>query len=369
MKEIFSKWFIANKIHLLTWGIFILYETLVVGIIFNIYGNPITYLLHYAVIILCFYLNAIVSLPWALSQKGAKWWRIFLTILYYLASYIILHYIVDLFLIYLQVVGIDGVYRLDYQFVLKNLYRGIFFLGFSTGYYFLKTYLQEKSRQQEYAAQHFKDIMNQRDTEKKLADAQNSFLKAQISPHFLFNTLDFIYYNIDRNSVNASEAIIILSKMMRYIVDLDKMGDFVLLEDEIEQVEHLVQLYQLMRNTKLDIHLECHPEIRNIRFVPLVLLTLVENIFKHGDLSKNGPGAFIRMWIKDEFFHIQTKNQPNRIPDTSGSKNGLKNIKNRLFYAYGSGLHFDSCIDQDDNFIIQISSSMATISKSYNACN
>lgn len=354
MKEIISNWLFKYRIHLLVWTFFILYETIIVGIIFNIYGNPITYFAHYTVTIVCFYLNSNIGLPWALSRKETIWWRLSVELVIYLTTYILLHYLTDLLLIYTNIIKHTGAYRLDFQFILRNLYRAIYFSGFSTGYYFLKTYLKEKSRQEEFKEQHFRDVITQRETENKLEEAKNSFLKAQINPHFLFNTLDFIYHNINYHSNHAAEAIIILSKMMRYAVDSDKTGNSITLDDELEQVENLLQLYQLRKTETLGIQLECAPEVRNMRIIPLVLLTLAENIFKHGDLSKNEQDAFINIYIEKNFFHIETKNLINKIADNSGTQNGLKNIEKRLHYAYGDSVIFCYYTDPQDNFIVNV---------------
>jgi two-component system LytT family sensor kinase len=363
MKKIIFKFIDYNKIHLLVWAVFIIYETAVIGLIFKNFGNPLTYAIHYAVIIFFFYFHSNLVLPWALQNKEYSWWRVPIGTIICLSGYILFQFLADVFLISLHILQNVKGESLDYQFILKNLYRGIYFIGFSTGYFFLKKHIKSNKERERLEQQHLNNIIKQQRTEQELSKAQNAFLRAQINPHFLFNTLDFIYHNISTEASKASEAIIILSKMMRYAVDSDKAEAFILFDEEIEQVENLLYLYQLRKNHELAIELNYTPEVRNIRIIPFVLLTLVENMIKHGELGLANHTALINIYIDEKNFCIETDNLVNQIQNYTGSHTGLKNIETRLKYAYGDQLTFLNYTDDRNHFIIKLNIPIEKIMK------
>ncbi len=211
------------KIDLLIWLLFILYETVLIGLVSGVFGNPITYISHYFLIIFLFYSHANLILPWVFGTKRVVIWMLPALVLE-VAIFVFLSFILDQFLIAIHVLQRGVPLKLNYLYSLKAVYRCVYFLAFSTVYYFLITYFKEKRKTNELERQRLEDIINRQKSEQELTKAQNAFLKAQIQPHFLFNTLDFIYHKIDEVSPVAAEVIIILLEMMRYAIDSDKMG-------------------------------------------------------------------------------------------------------------------------------------------------
>jgi len=149
------KWLLQYKIHIIVWLIFIAYETVLIGLIFGIFGNPLTYLFHYIVIVSFFYICADGGLPWALGKFRKAWLRLPLLFAVALSLYIILPYLADLALIYVGAIKIEGPYPLSYQLMLKNLYRGSYFFGFSIGYYLLKMRDMERMERERIKQLHF----------------------------------------------------------------------------------------------------------------------------------------------------------------------------------------------------------------------
>jgi two-component system LytT family sensor kinase len=167
----------------------------------------------------------------------------------------------------------------------------------------------------------------------------------------LFNSLDFIYHNIDSVSPVAADAVIILSEMMRYAIDSDKMGDYIYLGDEIDQVNNLLYLNQMRKNHDLGFKIHFDEEVRSIHLIPLVLLTLVENIFKHGNLSQPEYEAIVKIYLSDDHFIIETDNLVNHS-SKPGSQTGLTNISERLKYAYGDEVKFAHRTDERNHFVV-----------------
>lgn len=344
------KWFANNKGHILVWAVFITYEIIFIGILYN-FSNPITYILHYAVNILFFYVHADWAMAWATKDKSNAIWKLPLIIAILQCIYVLLHFEADKLLIFTKFIKWKGPYDLTSIFWLKNLYRGFFFLGLSTGYYYIKTFLKERRKTEELERERLNNIILQQRIEQDLVQAQNAFLKAQINPHFLFNTLDFVYHHVNAHSPVAGDAIIRLAQMMRYAIDSEQVN--VKLGDEIEQVENLLYLNQVRKDKKLNLEFDYTENVKGLHLIPLVLLTLVENIFKHGDLSDPSHRAQINIAVVEDTFYLETDNLINAKASNISNNSGLLNIKKRLEYTYGEATDF-TYGREDDHFVVRL---------------
>nr|WP_315420990.1 histidine kinase [uncultured Pedobacter sp.] len=335
MNKSISQWIRKNQIHLLVWSLFMAYEIGVIGLYVGKFGHPISYLSHYILIILLFYSYADFLLKWALVKKLESIWRIPLILVFTISAYILLNFYLDRQLMLYKIAPTNSVEILNWRYAGQVIYRCIYILGFSTAYYFLATYLNERNLKEVLENERLNLIIDQERMQRALSKAHNDYLKAQINPHFLFNTLDYVYQNISINSPQAAEAILTLSDMMRYAVDNNEQKDFILLGEEIEQVEKLVYLYQLRKNMELNIIIDFSEEINNIPFIPLILMTLVENVFKHGNVSDQEIGISISVKLEGEHLIMKTINALNFKPKISSLNSGLKNLRERLKFAYG----------------------------------
>jgi sensor histidine kinase YesM len=337
MKTLLQETYQAFKIHILVWTLFITYESLVIGLMSGVFGHPLAYAGHYLLSITLFYVHSNLVLKWGLKGRLNAFWRTPLILGGEIASYILLSFVLDLALINSGISTVQGHFALTTDYALRILYRATLFIGFGTGYYFLKNFYQERERTNQLEKQQLQEIIDRQAMEQKLAKAENDSLKAQINPHFLFNTLDFIYHNVLTLSPVAANTIISLSNMMRFAIDTGKRGNCVLLADEIEQVHHYRQLVQLRKKGPLYFRFTTDiPGNRNLYIIPLVLLTLVENIFKHADLCDAAQPASLSIKVKNEQLCIDTINAVSDFhePKASGGS-GLNNIQQRLKYAYG----------------------------------
>lgn len=344
------KWIRHNKNHLIAWSIFMAYESVILGLYSGEFGKFWNYAVHYAINIALFYAHAHFVLYKALNQKNKAYWRIPLFIGIEIFLYITVLFIVDTLLLhYTDFLSVNKV-DLNKQYYFRSIFRGSYFIGFSTGYYFLITFLTERKRAEELEKIRLNNIINAQKIEQELAKSQNAYLRAQINPHFLFNTLDFIYHNARKNSPLAAEAIVTLSDMMRYAINTTYTGDCISLGDEIEQVENLIHLYQLKANSNLFIDLKYSEEVKTMPFIPLVLITLAENIFKHGNLTIESHSASINVFIQNNNLHIETDNLVKEARNTKGLNSGLVNIAKRLDHSYGKNSNFNFCIDEHAHF-------------------
>ena len=122
--------------------------------------------------------------------------------------------------------------------------------------------------------------------EAQISQANFNFLKAQINPHFLHNTLNFLYAKSLPYSAELSEGILTLSDIMRYALNQGNQKDGKApLKDEIEHVQNVIKISQLRFSNQLKVNFEIEGNVEGRMIIPFVLITLVENAFKHGDLK------------------------------------------------------------------------------------
>lgn len=342
------------RIHIIAWVSFIVYEVLIVGAVnqkFNIFGN---YLLHYVYYIVFFYFHAHVTLTYVLNLKKLNYWVLPIAIAAEIAAYVLVLFMIhNIASAFPNITGVSHPV-LDKSFILKAVWRSLYFIGFSTGYYFLITFLKEKERTAALERQRLNQIIDQQKMEQELAKAQNAYLRAQINPHFLFNTLNFIYNRTRKAAPIAADAILTLSAMMRYAIETGEDKGNILIEEEIEQVHNLIHLHRLRQNDQIYFEITVQNEVKKIRIIPLILITLVENIFKHGNLSLKHHPAVIKIYTLDAKLYIETDNLINAIHNKTGFSKGLENIEKRLKNAYADAASFIHEADARNHFKTQV---------------
>jgi two-component system LytT family sensor kinase len=184
------------------------------------------------------------------------------------------------------------------------------------------------------------DYYRQKETIKKMevekVTAELNFLKAQVNPHFLFNTLNNLYALILERSDKSAEAVLKLADIMKYILSEGK-EDKVALEKEIQLIRNYTELERL-RKTDAVIGFNITGHVNGQQLTPLLLLPLIENAFKYGlnTVSRNG---FIRidMNVNDQqlLFSVENNNPPASNKEAIQSLGiGIDNVKRRLNFLY-----------------------------------
>lgn len=173
--------------------------------------------------------------------------------------------------------------------------------------------------------------------EKEKMQADFLFLKAQINPHFLHNTLNFLYARSLPYSPELSEGILALSAIMRYSLDNREDGDGkVLLTDEISHVHNVLRIQQLRFDNTLQVRFALTGDPEGKRVLPFILITLVENAFKHGDLkSIDNPVTIALTICPDGQLRFVCSNRKKTGPKDLSTGIGLDNTRKRLELAYG----------------------------------
>lgn len=166
------------------------------------------------------------------------------------------------------------------------------------------------------------------------ANAELSFLKAQINPHFLFNTLNNIYSLAIRQHENTADSIMKLSNIMRYVTD-DVNRDFVSLEDELDCIANYIDLQRLRLSKKVNVEYSVTGDVQGKRIPPLVLMTFIENVFKYG-ISNHEPSTItIKIFAEEKnitFFCQNKLFSTERKVERTGI--GIANTRQRLEHLY-----------------------------------
>lgn len=179
-------------------------------------------------------------------------------------------------------------------------------------------------------------LENRRELEARHTEAQLNYLKAQINPHFLFNTLNNIYAAAILQHPRTADMVLRLSDLLRYVT-YDAQDEQVPLEKEIGQIRAYLDLFQLKSEHPLPIRFDIEGNVMGQLIEPLLLLPLVENALKHSDLEDN-PNARLDIFLRNEpgnlLFQVTNSFQPdNQQKDEVGGV-GLENIRRRLELHY-----------------------------------
>lgn len=168
------------------------------------------------------------------------------------------------------------------------------------------------------------------------SQAELNLLKSQVQPHFLFNTLNNIYYEAYREAPRTAGLIERLSNIMRYFVD-ESTKDEVSLQTEIQFIENYIALEKIRIRHEAEIHFtkQCNGEAS---IPPMLLMTFVENIFKHGiDKSSSHNKVDISLIHEDGYLMFQTRNQIHEKPLKKDSHGfGIQNLRKRLTILFGT---------------------------------
>lgn len=319
---------VSNKeirIHIICWIVYMIYEIVVAGLIGGDFGYFFEHALAYFIHISFFYIHSLFVLPRAIRDKAHAYWKVPVFVISELLVYIIIYAVLLLtgaYLIDREGLNITDFPNLSVQYVSGVFYRCIFFMFLSTGYYFLRTTINNTKQQ---AA---KEVQIERLTN-KLLKVELNYLRAQVNPHLLFNTLNFIKYSAKHSPDDAGKAVMLLSSILDFATQ-GKNKEKVRLNDEIEQVDNLIALNQLRFDNRLNIQFEQAIHDDTISILPLALLTLVENVFKHGNLLDKDTPATIYVETSDDKVLYRTKNTINNRPSSPSNHTGLENLRHRL---------------------------------------
>lgn len=205
-----------------------------------------------------------------------------------------------------------------------------------------------------FAEQAYLSRMHQLAVEREKVKAERDFLRTQINPHFLFNTLNNLYSLALAKSERMPEVVLKLSELMRYML-YDAADSWVLLEAEMNHMRNLIELQQLKTREAQNISLEVRGAPGSFHIAPMLLVSLLENSLKHSDVQQGGR-INMQFRIEQNQLSFQIKNslpQVTEIAPSGYSGIGLQNLRKRLDLLY-PGQHQFSQRESEDHFRVQL---------------
>lgn len=201
------------------------------------------------------------------------------------------------------------------------------------------------------------------EADKKLAQMQQlqsstelNALRAQINPHFLFNSLNSIYSLVLSKSTKAADAVIRLSDILRYSI-YDTQADFVPLQKELNYLNDYIELQCLRSLPETQIHFLVEGVTADRKVAPLLFIPLVENAFKHGI---KGDTEFdfveVNLSVKEDYLCLTVSNNRGMVAETgvdAGTGVGLENVRRRLELIY-PGKHSLEISSDESQFNVKL---------------
>ncbi len=288
-----------------------------------------------------FYANYSLLAPKLLLKK-----KIILYIVTSISFLILFNFIVNKIPINIPFDRLDSFIRSEDGFPpvrnLKHAMRGIFFFAFFLlgGIFCLMVDFYKRDKLS-------------KETEVQRTETELQFLKAQLNPHFLFNSLNSVYSLVRNKSNDAPEAVLTLSELMRYML-YEANQEIVPLIKEIEYIKNYVSLQRLRLSNSEDVKIAIRGDYEKKKIYPLLLISFIENAFKYGTNFKGVTDINIMIQVIKNTLSFKVSNIIGiyrKNADNSGV--GLINIKNRLELLYPDS-HTLDIKEENDRYVVSL---------------
>ena len=332
--------------HILFWLTYFLFNTFRWGIYFNDYWYSFkTNLLGFPIHMTLCYLNILIFMPYLVYRK--KYLLYILTVLSSIFIMVIIKFNLTYLLINHNVwpEGPQTIDKLTLNYTIDMMIGELYVITFVTAIKITLDFLKEQKRVA--------------DLEKSQLETELLFLKSQISPHFLFNTLNNIYSLSVEKSNKTPKVVLKLSELMRYML-YDTKSKKQTLENEILCIQNYLDLERIRNDDRLEINMSISGDIHDKEISPIILLTFIENAFKHG-VNKNTGKVIINISfkVKSDFLHFTIANPMPEITHHKDNFNkssgiGIENVKKRLELDYNKKDYNLSFKNKKNIFVVKL---------------
>jgi two-component system, LytTR family, sensor kinase len=302
-------------------------------------AGPFVYLadviVHNIVLIVACYLNIYVLFPKFFRKD--RYLNYITAVILLLVAYTLIQNAIDT---WISRHHHEAGYRRSFFFnTYYNASIGIFYLAFTLSLELSKRWYKQQLQMHQMQAEKFKTELE--------------YLKAQMNPHFLFNSINTIYFQIDKLNVQARNSLEKFSELLRYQL-YECNEDNISIEKEVSYLESYVDLQRLRNSAMRSIVFNRGKSVKDFNIAPLLLLPFVENAFKHvSSGSEENNEVEITMSRQNGWFNFCVANT---VDGTEAKKEpgiGLKNVGRRLDLLYGARYKLD--IHKSDNrFMIEL---------------
>jgi sensor histidine kinase YesM len=182
----------------------------------------------------------------------------------------------------------------------------------------------------------YKTEQKNKQLEKEKLEHELAFLKAQINPHFLFNTINSIYVLININPHKAADTLLKFASMLRYQL-YDCTGTSIELERELNLISDLIELEKMRKGEHIEVCCSLPDTPSGFRIAPFLLVPVVENAFKHvSDMREGADFIRIKATLEQDIFQLEVVNScsPGMDGMLRSGGIGLKNMRRRLDLLY-----------------------------------
>ncbi|MXV51614.1 histidine kinase [Pedobacter sp. HMF7647] len=282
-----------------------------------------------------FYVNYLFLLPRYLTNQ--KYWAFVVSVLFLIiASAFIKYGLAEYFKEYVLIR--ENEHLSFYKYFLAAIFTSTFVIVLSSG---LK-----------FGSDWFVNEKVKKSLEKEKLTAELAFLKSQINPHFLLNSLNNIYSLAYQQSAKTPEAVLKLSEILRYML-YESNDEKVDLAKEVRYLENFIELQRIRLKDKAFVNFEVICGDSHQMIVPMMLIPFVENAFKHGIANDEAHPINIRLEIKDGKLIFQVKNRKNKQNKDITGGIGLHNIQRRLDLLY-KGKYMLDIRDDDEVYYCKL---------------
>lgn len=280
-------------IHAVCWILFISYELALVYYQIGSLERPYIYIVFYTINISLFYIY-LSLLDFTFSDTKFKYLKGFSGYLVLLACYVSVKALADYWLSNPQPSQYNPFVFIQ-NFFPRNIGRALYFTLLATFYWSAKHIANYRSQAIEAEKRQLVIAKDNAELEAQLTKSRNAYLQQQINPHMLFNALNFVYNSTQKYSDDAAQCIWLLSEIMRFSLEEAGPDGKIKLDREVEQIENLIAINRYRFKEPLYLKLEMHGDFGRYKIIPLILLTLTENLFKHGNLTEVTAPAVLKL--------------------------------------------------------------------------
>ncbi len=270
-----------------------------------------------------FFINSLILIPDIIKKRQKSWLYLFL-VLGLVAVTIVLKF--GIALMYPEII-------LEHFNPRQNKIVQEGYISYITKCFFISGFFVVISSLLKFATDWFSNERIQRNLESQKKDMELQFLKSQLNPHFLFNSLNNIYSLAYQKSDKTADAILKLSEIMRYMI-YESNDSWVALSKEVEYVQSYIELQKLRFKDGAAVELTLNGEIDNQHVVPLILISFVENAFKHGVANDPEDPIRINIIANQKILHFSITNKKSKTNKDAMGGVGLNNVERRLQLLY-----------------------------------
>ncbi len=325
----------AIIIHISCWMLFVAYELFLVYYQIGSLENPLVYFIFYTINIALFY-ACVYVLSYALEGTRIDYIRAFSAYLGLFILFLIMKGLAD-YLLGNPQPAFRSPYVYMKQFLPRNIARAGYFTLLAIFYCSAKYVAHYKRQALEAEKRQLIIEKDNAELEAQITRSRNIYLQQQINPHMLFNALNFIYNSAQKYSDDAANCIWLLSEIMRFSLEEAGPDGKIKLDREVEQIENLISINRYRFKEPLYLKLEMDGNFSRHKIIPLIMLTLTENLFKHGNLTEVSSPAILKLTTDESghltFYSRNLKKSKNGHPRQRKAL-GLQNIRLRMDSFY-----------------------------------